>query len=86
MQPEDQSLGLGSFLPLLLMSVVIAVSSHLLAKDKGRNVLKWTVLGAIPLLNIFCIWFFVGAANLRLERKIDGLIARLAADAEKPAQ
>jgi hypothetical protein len=85
-QPETQSLGLGSFLPLLLMSVVIAVSSHLLARDKGRNILKWTVLGAIPLLNIFCIWFFVGAANLRLERKIDDLIARLEANAERPPQ
>ena len=84
MQPNNESFSFISLLPLLLMSVVITVSSYLLAKDKGRNVVKWTVLGAIPFLNIFCIWFFVGATNLRLERKIDSLVARLATDAEKP--
>ena len=78
MHPDEQSaIGLfGSLLPILLLSVIIAVSAHLLAKEKGRNVLKWTVLGAIPFLTLFCIWFFVGAANLRLERKLDELIAR----------
>ncbi len=66
----------GSLLPMLLLSVIIAVSAHLLAKEKGRHVMKWTILGAIPFLNFFCIWFFVGAANLKLERKLDELIAR----------
>ncbi len=65
-----------SLLPLLLMSVCTAIGSHLLAKEKGRNVLKWTILGAIPLVNFACIWFFVGAANLRLEKKMDDLLAR----------
>ena len=76
---ESSALSFVSLLPLILMSVVIAVSAHLLAKEKGRNVVKWTVLGAIPIVNIFCIWFFVGAANLRLERKVDDLAARLSA-------
>ena len=65
-----------SLLPLLLMSVVIAISAHMLAREKGRNVLKWTILGAVPILNFICIWFFVGAANLRLERKVDELLSR----------
>lgn len=66
-----------SFLPLLFMSVFIAISAFLLAKDKGRNVVKWTILGAIPIINWACIWYFIGATNLRLERKIDDVIARL---------
>lgn len=72
----EQSTGspLAGFLPLLLLAIIIAVVSHLLAKDKGRNVTKWTILGAIPLVNMFCIWYFVGASNLRLEQKIDDLI------------
>jgi len=49
-----------------------------LAKEKGRNVTLWTILGAIPIVNFFCIWFFVGAANLSLERKIDELSKRIA--------
>jgi len=61
----------------MFMSLFIAVGAYLLAKEKGRNTLKWTILGAIPLVNIICIWFFVGATNLRLERKLDQVLAEL---------
>jgi len=53
---------------------VFSLFAHMLAKEKGRNVLLWTILGFIPVVNIFCMWFFVGAANLRLEEKIDRLL------------
>jgi hypothetical protein len=59
------------FLPFWLS---IAVIAHLLAKEKERTVWLWTVLGAVPILNFVCLWFFVGAANLRLERKIDEVL------------
>lgn len=63
-----------SLIPLLLLSVIFAVVAHFLAKDKGRNVGLWTVLGAIPLVNWLCIWYFIGASNLRMEKKVDDLI------------
>ena len=66
--------GLLAFLPLILISIFIAIPTHLLAKDKGRNVSLWTVLGLIPLVNWFCMPFFIGASNLRLEKKIDALL------------
>jgi O-antigen/teichoic acid export membrane protein len=66
-----------SLLPLIFMSLFIAVGSYFLAKEKGRNTLKWTLLGAIPMVNFVCIWFFVGATNLRLERKLDQILAEL---------
>ena len=58
----------------ILMLFIFAFIAHMLAKEKGRNVVLWTVLGFIPVVNIFCMWFFVGAANLRLEKKIDQLL------------
>jgi hypothetical protein len=61
----------------MFMSVFIAIGAHLLAKEKGRNVMKWTILGAIPMVNFVCIWFFVGATNLRTERKLDEILAEL---------
>lgn len=63
-----------SFLPLIAMVAMVGVTSHLLAREKGRNVALWTILGCIPFLNFLFIWFFVGAANLKLERKIDLLL------------
>lgn len=61
------------FLPIIVM-FVFSLVAHMLAKEKGRNVRLWTILGLIPVVNIFCMWFFVGAANLRLEEKIDRLL------------
>ena len=66
-----------TFLPLIFMSLLMAVSAHLLAKDKGRNVLLWTVLALIPIVNFACIWYFIGASNLKLERKLDMLMNQL---------
>jgi O-antigen/teichoic acid export membrane protein len=77
MQEEGTAGAIAGMLPIILMSLLMAVSAHLLAKDKGRNVLKWTILGAIPIVNFACIWFFVGAANLNLERKVDELSAKI---------
>lgn len=76
MQPTYQTSLLASLLPLFFMSIFMGVTAHLLAKDKGRNVLLWTVLGVIPFVNFLCITYFVGAANLRAERKLDELLAR----------
>jgi hypothetical protein len=72
-----------SLLPLLLMSLCMGVASYFLAKDKGRSPVKWAILGSIPIVNFACVWYFIGASNLRLERKIDALIAQLNA-AGKP--
>jgi hypothetical protein len=76
MEQETQS-SLLSLLPLLIMTIPIGFAARMLAKEKGRNVTRWTVLGFIPIVNYFCLFFFIGAANLRLEKKIDQLLERL---------
>lgn len=63
-----------SFVPFLVLSSTIGLIAFLLAREKGRNVVLWTVLGVVPFLNFFFLFFFVGAANHRLERKIDQLL------------
>jgi amino acid permease len=79
MQRERDLLDFIPLLTLLTVSVAWALVAFFLAKEKGRNVVLWTILGAIPLLNIACTWFFIGAANLRFERKLDELLSRLPA-------
>jgi hypothetical protein len=63
------------FIPLMIISLVMGFVARALAKDKGRNVLNWTVLGFLPIINFMCAWYFVGATNLRMERKIDALLS-----------
>ena len=53
-------------------------------KEKGRNVALWTILALIPVVNFACIWFFIGATNLKLERKIDDLIQQVKIAGEQP--
>ncbi|WP_372642461.1 hypothetical protein [Ancylomarina sp.] len=43
----------------------------------GKNVVLWTVLACIPLVNIVSIIYIVGATNSRLEAKIDRLLKEL---------
>lgn len=66
-----------TFVPLILMSLLMAVPANLLAKEKGRNVTLWTVLALVPIVNFACFWFFIGASNLKLERKLDALLEQL---------
>ena len=68
------------FIPLIIISFVLGFVARALAKDKGRNVLSWTVLGFLPIVNFMCSWYFVGASNLRLERKIDALLSAQGTD------
>ena len=65
--------------PLIIFAIPAAVVANLLAREKGRNVTLWTVLGVIPIVGLFSLWYFVGAANLRIERKLDELLKRQAA-------
>jgi hypothetical protein len=72
-----------SFVPLLLMSIMFGFVARALAKEKGRSIALWTILGFIPAVNMVCMPFFIGAANLRIEKKIDELMARIS-KAETP--
>ena len=73
MQPSTET-HLMSFIPLLLVSVLIAIVGHFLAKDKGRPVLRWTILCIIPGVNLYCLLFLIGATSLRIERKLDEIL------------
>lgn len=73
-----------TLMPLVFMSLLMAVSAYLLAKDKGRNAVLWTILAFIPILNFACMWYFVGASNLKLERKLDALMNQLNGPSTNP--
>ena len=76
-QMEVNSSALLAFVPLLIYSMVLGVTAYLLAKDKGRNVALWTTLGLIPIVNIFCIGYFIGSSSKKIEDKLDTIISRM---------
>jgi hypothetical protein len=75
---EGQQVGtLELLLPLIVMTVPIAIVANLLAKEKGRNTVAWVVLALIPFINIWSILYFVGASNFRTEKKLDLIMSKL---------
>lgn len=76
---QETETALFGLLPLIIISLPFGFTARKLAKEKGRNVTLWTVLGFIPGVNYFCLPFFVGAVNLRLEKKIDQLLEQRSA-------
>jgi hypothetical protein len=66
-----------SFIPLIMLSLSLGITAFFLAKDKGRNVALWTILGLIPLLNFLCIWYFVGSSSRKLDEKLDQIISQM---------
>jgi hypothetical protein len=70
--------GFISFVPLMFICFVTAALSYQLAKEKGRNVGLWAVLGLVPLVNFCCMFYFAGASNLNLEAKLNEILRQMA--------
>jgi hypothetical protein len=74
---SSTSYALLSFVPILFVTFILGFVVFALARDKGRNVLLWTILGFIPIASFFCVPFLIGATNLRLEAKVDEILRKL---------
>ncbi len=57
--------------------LMTGIAAYLLAKEKGRNVVLWTILGLVPIINFGAIMYFIGASNRRLEEKLDELLREI---------
>lgn len=69
--------GFSAFIPLILMTVPMIFICRRLAKDKGKDVSKYTILGCIPLLNFYILAYLVGTPNLILDKKLDQILSIL---------
>ena len=60
----------------ILISIPVAVTCYLLAKEKkGTNVMMWIVLGILPIVNFFfALPYLIGTRNMVLEAKIQRLL------------
>ena len=55
-----------SFLPLVIIMVPLIFVVRKLAIEKGKNVVLWTILACIPIVNFIILWYIVGTPNKRL--------------------
>jgi uncharacterized protein (DUF983 family) len=81
MEPMTNQPGLlEALFPFIILGIGFAVVAFKLATEKGRNPWLWAVLSLIPVVNLWCMTYFVGATNLKLDAKIDELLGKTKSD------
>lgn len=65
------------FLPIVLLIIPTAIVVNRLAMEKGKNVVLWTLLACIPLVNIVSVFYIVGTSNKQQDEKLDRIIELL---------
>lgn len=66
-----------SFLPFVIIMIPLIFIIMKLAMEKGKNVILWTVLACIPIVNIVILWYIIGTPSKRLEDKMDKILESL---------
>ncbi len=72
---ESQAPHFTAFIPLIIMMVTLIFICRRLAIDKGKNSIKYTILGCIPFVNYYALFYLVGTPNRNLEKKLDRVLA-----------
>ena len=64
-------------LPIIIISIPIMFICRSIAIEKGKDVTLWTILGLIPVINIYSLLYLFGASSTILEEKIDKILAQM---------
>jgi len=62
------------FLPLVLISILLMFICRSLAREKGKNITLWTILGLVPAVNFYSLLYLLGAPSKVLEEKMDRIL------------
>lgn len=80
---EQTSYVIGMFIPLIAVSIPYAFVGYKLAQQKGYNKIKAAILCCIPFINLFCLPYYMGAADNILRARLDLLKAEIDAQRQK---
>lgn len=76
-QVTSEVSSLAQFIPLIIITLLTAIYSNIWARMKGRNVAAWTIIGFIPVVNIFSSLLLQGSTNLKVTKEIEELNKRI---------
>ena len=57
------------FLPLALISILLMFICRSLAREKGKNITLWTILGLVPAVNYYSILYLPGELQVKYWKK-----------------
>jgi hypothetical protein len=64
-------------LPLLIVTIIYGGVAIAIGRRKVENLILWTVLCLIPIVNMFALIFLISKTDLRVLKELDELRARL---------
>jgi hypothetical protein len=64
-------------LPLIIISIPIMFISRSIAREKGKDVTLWTIIGLVSVINFYSLFYLFGASSTTLERKIDKILVQM---------
>ena len=62
---------------VIIPAACCVFASNSLAREKGMSVSLWTLLGIVPVFNLFFLVYLVGATNRHVAEKLDKIEAKL---------
>mgnify|MGYP003979418163 CR=1 FL=1 len=63
-----------SFLPMIILLLYTGITNYYVAKDKGRNVPAWTIVGLIPVVGFLSFVALCSLSCLITRRKLDEIL------------
>jgi hypothetical protein len=66
-----------SLLPMFIIMIPMIFIIRALAREKGKDVILFTILACIPILNFITLPYIVGTPSKILEDKIDKILETL---------
>ncbi len=68
---EQEAAGLLSLLPLVILHIPLGIVMIMLAKRKGHTSFWWKIIGFVPVIGWYPLWYLVGITDKAVYDKLD---------------
>lgn len=69
----EQASVFGALLPLLIVTIPVGILTIVLANRKGRTTLMWKIVGFIPMVGYYFVFYLVGITDKAVYDKLDAI-------------
>ncbi len=70
---EQSDGGILQLLPLVILHIPLGIVTIMLAKRKGHTSFWWKIIGFVPLIGFYPLWYIVGITDKAVYDKLDAI-------------
>ncbi len=68
---EQEGAGILQLLPLVILHIPLGIVMIMLAKRKGHTSFWWKIIGVVPVIGWYPLWYLVGITDTAVYDKLD---------------